>query len=209
MKLIFLEELNKLFQIRPMISLLSLIVLFIIFKAISKKSIFNARTLAYGAMAIAASFVLSYVKIVEFPNGGSITIASMLPIFMFAYIAGPRAGLAAGLCYGMLQYIQEPFFVHWTQFLLDYPIAYSMLGLAGIFRKNPYMGAVVGSTGRFIFHFLSGIIFFASSAGDQNVFVFSFTYNISYILPDMLICMSIMAVPKVRVAISNVKNAAA
>jgi thiamine transporter len=99
------EYLLKLLQPRSIISLLSLAVLFIILITISKKTALNTHTIAYGALAMASAFVLSYFRIMEFPNGGSVTVASMLPIFVFAYIAGPRAGLAVGLCYGLLQFI--------------------------------------------------------------------------------------------------------
>jgi len=200
------KYLSQLLQPKPLASLAALLLLaavFIIIGRRSKKS-YNTRLLTYGAIAIAASFVLSFLKIMEFPNGGSITVASMLPLFIFAVVAGPRWGMLAGLCYGMLQYIQEPFFVHWAQFLLDYPIAFAMLGLAGLFRKNIFLGAATGAFARFVCHFISGVVFFASYAGDQNVFLYSLIYNASYILPDLAICFIILAIPGVRSAINRV-----
>jgi thiamine transporter len=143
----------------------------------------------------------------KFPNGGSITVASMLPLFVFSFIAGPKAGMMAGMCYGMLQYIQDPQFYHWAQFLLDYPIAFSMLGLAGLFRNKVYLGALTGSAARLVCHFISGVVFFASYAGGQNVFLYSLIYNSSYILPDTIICLVILAVPSVRKAIERIKGA--
>lgn len=205
-KIIDQEHLLKLFQLRPLISLFTLIILAAILIVISKKAVFNVRLLAYGALCIASAFVLSYIKLFQLPYGGTVTIASMLPLFIFALIAGPRAGIAAGLCYGMLQFIQEPVWVHWAQFLLDYPIAFAMLGLSGIFKDNIYLGAAAGSTGRLICHFLSGVIFFGSYAGDQNVFLYSFLYNISYILPDTAICLAILAIPSVKAAIYRVRR---
>jgi thiamine transporter len=201
------EYLKKLIQPVPLASISALALLAVIFFIISRKTTFDTKMLAYGSIAIAASFILSYIKIIQFPNGGSITIASMLPLFIFAYIAGARWGIIAGLCYGLLQYIQEPFFVHWAQFLLDYPLAFAMLGLAGIFRKNIYLGALTGGISRLICHFISGVVFFGSYAGEQNVFVYSLVYNISYILPDMAICMLILAIPGVRSAIERIAAA--
>ncbi|MGI6776893.1 MAG: energy-coupled thiamine transporter ThiT [Acetivibrionales bacterium] len=201
--IVIFEYLSKLAQPRSLISIFALVVLAVIFIVISKRAAFNTKIIAYGAIAIAASFVLSFVKVIQFPNGGSVTVASMLPLFIFAFIAGPRAGVAAGLCYGMLQFIQEPYLVHWTQFLLDYPIAFAMLGLAGLFRKNMYAGAVAGSAGRLLCHFLSGVVFFAEYAGDQNVFLYSFLYNSSYILPDAVICMGILAISNIREIINR------
>jgi len=208
-KIILHEKIVELLQPRPIATVIALLLLAAILIIISRKTNYNVRTLTYGALAIAASFVLSYVKIVSLPYGGTVTLASMLPMFIFAYIAGPRAGLLAGLCYGLLQYIQEPFFVHWVQFLLDYPLAFSLLGLAGLFRKNLYLGAVVGSMARFVCHFLSGVVFFASYAGDQNVFVYSLTYNMSYILPDMVICLAALAIPSIRSMIRRLANVSA
>jgi thiamine transporter len=204
-KIILHEKIVELLQPRPIATVIALLLLAAILIVISRKTNYNVRTLTYGALAIAASFILSYIKIVSLPYGGTITLASMLPMFIFAYIAGPKAGLLAGLSYGLLQYIQEPFFVHWVQFLLDYPLAFSLLGLAGLFRKNHYLGAVVGSMGRFVCHFLSGVVFFASYAGDQNVFVYSLMYNMSYILPDMLICIAVLAIPSVRGMINRLR----
>jgi thiamine transporter len=192
---------------KPLISLIAVALLGAVLFVISKKTTFNARILAYGALSMAAAFALSYVKIFQFPNGGTITIASMLPLFIFAYIAGPWSGIAVGLCYSMLQFIQEPVAYHWAQFLLDYPLAFAMLGLAGFFRNNIYLGAIVGSTARFICHFLSGFIFFGSFApAGQSVYLYSFIYNISYILPDLVICLIILLIPQVRSAISRIKS---
>lgn len=204
--IIIQEYLQKLVQPRSLASVAALVLLAVILVAIRRKTTLDTRILAYGALAIAASFVLSFVKIVGFPNGGSITVASMLPIFIFAYIAGPRAGMLAGLCYGMLQFIQEPFFVHWTQFLLDYPIAFAMLGLAGIFKDRIYVGAIVASSARLLCHFISGVVFFAEYANGQNVFLYSFLYNISYILPDAIICLAILKISSIRSMIKRVKT---
>ena len=93
-------------------------------------------------------------------------------------------------------FIQDAWFAHWAQFLLDYPIAFAMLGLAGLFRKNIYLGAVTGSLARFICHFLSGIVFFASYTPEgQSPYIYSMLYNASYLAPDMIICLAVLAVP--------------
>jgi len=202
-KIIIQEYLLKLIQPKALATTIALLLLVMIFIVIRRKAVYNIRILTYGAIAITMSFVLSYVKIIQFPNGGSITVASMLPIFIFAYIAGPRAGMLAGLCYGMLQFIQDYYFVHWVQFLLDYPIAFSMLGLAGLFKGRLYLGAIAGSMARFVCHLLSGVVFFASFAGNQNVFLYSFLYNISYILPDAVICMGILMLPNIKAMVKR------
>lgn len=204
-KVVIYENLAKLFSPKPLAIVVAVLLLAVILAVISKKTAYNTRTLTYGALAISAAFILSYIKIVEFPNGGSITVASMLPIFVFAYIAGPRAGMLAGLCYGMLQYLQGGYFVHWAQFLLDYPIPFAMLGIAGLFKNKQLVGAFAGSMARFACHFLSGVVFWYEYAGEQNVYLYSLGYNISYILPDVIICMAILLIPSVQSAIKRLQ----
>ena len=83
--------------------------------------------LVVAALCIALSFVLSYIKVYELPNGGSITPASMLPIFLFAYIYGPVKGLLVSFAFSLLQMTQGLYVVHWAQFLLDYVFAFTVL----------------------------------------------------------------------------------
>ncbi len=198
------KYLSKLAEPRVWGSILALLFLTGVFAVISKvgrnngsKSI-STRLLAYGSLAIALSSILSFIKIIGFPNGGSITVASMLPLILFALLAGPSWAMLAGVCYGMIQYFQEPFFVHWAQFLLDYPLAFAMLGLAGLFKNKIYVGAVIACLARFVCHFISGVVFFGEYANGQNVFLYSLIYNGSYILPDMIICLVVMAIPSVK-----------
>lgn len=94
----------------------------------------NARMLAYGALSIALSFVLSYIRLFRMPQGGSITPGSMLPLLLFSAAFGAGPGVVAGLAYGLLQYLQGGDFLNVWQFLLDYPIAFAALGLAGAYR---------------------------------------------------------------------------
>lgn len=203
-EIIIRENLLELLKPKPLATVIALLLLAVIFAAVRKKGLFNTRILTYGAVSIALSFVLSYVRLVRLPNGGSVTVASMLPLFIFSYIAGPAAGMAVGLCYGMLQYIQEPFFVHWVQFLLDYPIAFAMLGLAGFFKDKPVVGAIAGSMGRLACHFLSGVVFFAQYAGDKNVLWYSLSYNASYILPEAVICMIMLVLLRGKSFMANI-----
>ena len=92
----------------------------------------TTRMIANAALCIALGFILSYIKLYEMTQGGSVTLASMLPVFMFAYAYGVGPGMAVGFAYGLLQFVQGGWFVHPMQFLLDYPLCFAMLGLAGI-----------------------------------------------------------------------------
>ena len=149
----------------------------------------DVRALTYGALCMAMSFVLSYIKLYSMPLGGSVTLASMLPLLWYSNKFGVRNGLIAGAAYGILQLIQKPEIYHWVQVLLDYPLAFMMLGLAGSV-KNLQLGSVLGVAGRWICHILSGAIFFAEwvPEGWSNAWVYSAAYNGAYLLVDLIIC---------------------
>ncbi|WP_422485181.1 energy-coupled thiamine transporter ThiT [Gudongella sp. DL1XJH-153] len=159
--------------------------------------------LTEGGMMIALSALLSYVRIYQAPNGGSVTAGSMIPIMIFAIRWGLAPGVAVGVTYGMLDFILKPFFVHPLQLLLDYPFAFGSLGLAGIAYvlttkkgKKGYgsvlLGVSLAITGRLIFHVLSGVVFFAEYAGDQNPWIYSIIYNATYLIPELIISMIVM-----------------
>ena len=149
----------------------------------------DVRALTYGALCMAMSFVLSYIKLWSMPLGGSVTLASMLPLLWYSNRFGVKNGLMAGAAYGLLQLIQKPEIYHWVQVLLDYPLAFMMLGLAGSV-KNLQLGSLVGVAGRWVCHILSGAIFFAEwvPEGWRNAWVYSAAYNGAYLLADLAIC---------------------
>lgn len=158
---------------------------------------FDTKSVTYAGVCIAMSFALSYLRIVKLPQNGSITVASMLPLMLYSYIFGTKKGVFAGGIYGLLQALQDPFIIHPAQFLLDYPLAFACIGLAGIFACNAKLeklpqlqfalGAVVAGIGRFLMHFLAGAFAFSAFAGDQNPFVYSFVYQLGYVFPDVAI----------------------
>lgn len=158
------------------------------------KTVWSTRMLALGAVCMALSNVLSMIKLFDMPQGGSVTPASMLPLMLFAYVYGVGPGMTVGAVYGVMQFIIEPHFLSVPQMLLDYPIAFAMVGLAGLFSKNENralglsLGVVLGSLGRFVAAVLSGVVFFAEYAGDQNPWVYSIGYNGAYMLPECIIC---------------------
>lgn len=171
----------------------------------------SARALALGAMCIALAFVLSYLRILHMPQGGSITLASMLPVIIYAYWYGPRNGFLAAVAYGLLQYIQDPYFLNFSQFALDYLIGFGVLGLAGLFRRNLALGAAVSGMARFLCSFLSGVFFFADYAAEagQNVFVYSFLYNFTSIGVDTMICVIVALIPAVLHVIDRLRPSGA
>lgn len=163
-----------------------------------EKQGFQSKSITYAAICIAMSFALSYMRIVRLPQGGSITPASLLPLMIYAYVFGVRKGVFAGFTYGLLQAFQDPAVLHPAQFLLDYPMAFAWIGLAGIFShlekldKFPplqfALGAVVGGFGRFSMHFLSGMFAFGAFAPEGTpAALYSFVYQAGYVLPDLAI----------------------
>ena len=146
----------------------------------------DVRALTYGALCMAMSFVLSYIKLWSMPLGGSVTLASMLPLLWYSNKFGVRNGLIAGAAYGLLQLIQKPEIYHWVQVLLDYPLAFAMLGLAGCV-KNLQLGSIIGVAGRWFCHLCSGAIFFGEwmSVGSWT---YSAAYNGGYLLVELILC---------------------
>ena len=132
----------------------------------------------------------------------------MLPIIVFALRRGPGAGAMAGTLFGLLDYVFEPFFIHPVQFVLDYPLAFGLLGfVAGLFsawwHRASLRGAaaaavpvvaatVAGVAARFAAHWTSGLVFFATNVyggplakgaspfGDSGAFVAASVYSLLY-----------------------------
>jgi thiamine transporter len=152
------------------------------------KAIFSTKIIAEIVVFVALATVLSYIKIFSLPQGGSVTAGSMVPILWLALRRGPKIGLFAATVYGLVQLVVEPFIFHPAQVLLDYPIAFGMLGLAGFFQKRPFLGVNIGILGRFLAHFTSGIIFFADYAPEgMHPAIYSAVYNGGYLLVELVI----------------------
>ncbi|MGN1096801.1 MAG: energy-coupled thiamine transporter ThiT, partial [Christensenellales bacterium] len=110
------------------IIIVAAIVLLAIFCGKKEDARLHTKSIVYASLSIALSFALSYVRFFEMPSGGSITLASILPLMIYSYMFGIRRGIVAGVIYGFLQFIQAPWLYHPVQFLLDYPIAFSAIG---------------------------------------------------------------------------------
>jgi thiamine transporter len=148
----------------------------------------NPRVLSEMAIFVALATALSFIIIYTLPQGGSITAASMVPILWLALRRGTKIGITAGVIYGVIQLIILPYVIDPVQLLLDYPLAFSILGLAGFFQSRPVLGAAVGISGRFLIHFIAGVVYWAPVyAPTLNPFAYSAVYNGSYLLPEFLI----------------------
>lgn len=165
----------------------------------STKARLYTRMLCEGAIMVALALVLNQLKIFRLPNGGSITL-EMLPIFFYAVRWGVGPGLLAGFAFGLLQmFIDGAVAWGWQSLLLDYLVAFTPLGLAGLFKGKDwgiFAGTVLGSVVRFIVHFISGITIYAIVAPKElfNVtftspWMYSLAYNGSYMAIDMALCL--------------------
>ena len=174
---------------------------FVLLRRKSGKSFWTARTMSVGAMCMALASVLSLIKLLPMPMGGSLTPASMLPLLLFAYVYGTVPGLTLGALFGVMQFILGGGQWLWTGAipnLLDYPIAFGLLGLAGLFnhmeneKKGLSLGFLLGCFGRFLASFTSGVVFYAEWAPEgMHPAVYSAGYNASYMLPECILCIVI------------------
>lgn len=170
----------------------------------------NKKTLALveSAVMIALASVLSLLKLADLPAGGSVTFASMLPIVLISYRHGAKYGLAAGTVYGVIQQLLglrtlsyvTGFASVLAVILLDYVIAFAVLGLGGVFRKSGMSqslalvsGAALASVLRYICHVVSGATVWAGlTIPTSAVLVGSLAYNATYMIPETLILLLVL-----------------
>ena len=164
------------------------------------------KKLVEGAVMLALATVLSFIRVFNLPWGGSITLLSMLPIILFSLKYGMKDGLCIAFCYSLIQFFQgigDGLF-GWgltlkmliACILFDYIIAFTVLGLVGIF-KNKGSKAWIGGIAlvvflRFICHFISGVFVWKSFGelwsgfSTDNVWLYSLLYNGAYMLPELI-----------------------
>jgi len=161
----------------------------------TKRPFYSTRVLAEVIILVALAGALSLISHSFFglPQGGSINLG-MVPIFWLALRRGPAIGIFAGAVFGMVDLAIEPFIVHPVQFILDYPLAFACLGLAGFFKKHAVVGVIVGTTGRFMSHFISGVVYFGEYAGSLGPVAYSTIYNATYLIPSAIICAIILGI---------------
>jgi thiamine transporter len=154
----------------------------------NQKSFKNPRVLAEMAIFTALATVLSAIVIYVMPQGGSITLASMVPIIWLAIRRGPKVGLVTAVIYGCIQFAMLPYAIDPIQVLLDYMLAFGVLGVAGFFPRWPAVGSAVGVSLRFVMSFISGAVYWAPIyAPNVNPLIYSSVYNGSYMLPELVI----------------------
>ena len=165
---------------------------------------FDAKRLAFAGLCVATSFTLCILKVSPIQYGGSITLASFVPLLLYAYVYGVKDGLLVGLIHGLLNFIEDPYILTPATFVFDYLLAFASVGAMGLFGKMRrqekgcaplVLGAVAVFSLRFFAHLFSGMIFFAENSiwvdfpawAMQNAFTYSFIYQCIYIPADALI----------------------
>lgn len=168
------------------------------------KTLFLVEIAIFTALAFLLSLASELMPLKIWPQGGSVSI-EMVPIFIMAYRWGVKGGVLAGFLLGLLQFLFGPKIYHPVQGFIDYFVAFSVVGLAGIFAsqiKNAIhqqqkgkwiflaiLSILMGSLLRFMAHFITGIVFFGSYAPEgQPVALYSFIYNGTYMLPNFILC---------------------
>ena len=149
------------------------------------------RMLCEVVVMIALALVLGLLKVFELPQGGTISL-EMLPLLFFCVRWGMGGGFIACFAFGVLQvFIQGAVSWGWQSILLDYVLAFSFLGLACVFAKpfkNKLVGVAVGSAAvcvlRFLCSFLSGVLIWGNLSDGLPAWIYSLTYNGSYMLPE-------------------------
>jgi thiamine transporter len=152
----------------------------------------GVQAIAETAVARGLAAALGQLRLFTMPQGGSVTL-EMLPLLFLALRRGVGPAVVAGGLYGFLQLLLPGAVIfHPAQVALDYPLAFAAVGSAGLIRATtmPRMIAAVslGCAGRFVLHFLSGLIFFASYAPEwAGPWLWSVVYNVSYLVPQAVI----------------------
>ncbi|GFN36361.1 energy-coupled thiamine transporter ThiT [Tepidimicrobium xylanilyticum] len=164
----------------------------------------STKMLVEAGIMIALAVLLSRIKIYQAPQGGSVTAGSMIPILLFSMRWGLKPGIIAGATFGVLKLILGGWVFTPIQAILEYPIAFGFLGLAGIFSNSikdfsndKYVKIILSIFfaigGRFLCHLLAGVIFFAEYAGTQNPWIYSLVYQSSYLVPEFIVSIIILS----------------
>ena len=171
----------------------------------------RTRLLVEGALMIAVAYVLSYIKLFALPQGGSVTL-EMLPLILMGLRNGPKWGVFTGFTHGVIQMVLGFSNVMYcptllTQIgciLMDYLLAYSVLGLAGLiaapFGQRRALGAAVGTVVcgclQFLCSFLSGWLVWASyyDMSSRELFFYSLGYNASYMVPNIVLSTAVVLI---------------
>lgn len=195
---------------------IALFVLAIIFAGKnSEKKKMGTRQLVFCAMAIALAYLTSYLKLFSLPWGGSVTLCSMLFIVLIGNWYGVQTGIFAGLAYGIMQFLQEPYVLSFFQVCCDYILAFAALGIAGFFAKSSHgllKGYIAAVIARGAFHALGGYLYWMDYMPEnfpQSLkAIYPIVYNYSFLLAEAVITIIVISIPAVVKGLGQVKKSA-
>lgn len=165
---------------------------------------YDAKRVALGGVCVASSFVLALIKYKPVQYGGSITLASFVPVLIYAYAYGAADGFLVGILLGLFNFVESPYILNAATFLFDYLFAFASVGIMGFFGKlrkkeksalPVVLGCICVFGARFLSHLISGMVFFTENAvwvslpdwAMGNAFIYSFIYQCIYVPTDALI----------------------
>lgn len=164
----------------------------------------KTKPLVVTSLLVALATVLNMVPIVKMPQGGTAALCPSLFIVLVGFIYGKKYGLMACIASSAISFLMDPWFLSPVQFILDYGFAKCALAIGPFLFANDTKYAlekyyISGMFLSFVFAVLSGVAFFASSAPDgMNPFVYSITYNASYMLVEAVIVLVVLSIPSFK-----------
>jgi len=217
----WIKQFSELFQKFPQniqdiiaspMSIITLIgfVLLLVVLVKAKKVKFTPELITRIGIALALATILKMLRLYHLPQGGSITLGSMIPILLIAFMYGPEVGCLTGFLYGVITFILDPYIMHPVQVLFDYPLPFMALGIAGFFKNNKRLGTSIAIFVRFICHYISGVAFFGSFApAGVSPLIYSLTINLPMMGIEGIICLIILtALPIEKIIYSSSTNTA-
>ncbi|EEH98078.1 energy-coupled thiamine transporter ThiT [Clostridium tertium] len=200
----FTEIFKNPLSLATLIGVVILILALIKFKKIN----LDAKIMSRIGIALALATILHLIKIVDLPNGaGSINLGSMVPILIIAFMYGPEIGMLTGFLFGVIYLIISPYILHPIQVLFDYPLPFMAVGLAGYFKNKKLLGTFVGMFVRFIFHFISGFLFFGQFAPEGwSPMIYSLVANGLVVGGNLIVVLIIIALLPINRIIKTSNN---
>lgn len=189
-------------------------IIIIFFAAIffmTRKEKLSTKAITLSALLIALAFVSNnFLPRWRLPNGGSVTLFSMLFLYLIGYTMGLKVGIIGGMTYGVLDLLFSASAYYPLQILLDFPLAFGAIGLGAILRDQKFglqSGYVLGIFMRFVMSFLSGYFFFAEYTPEgYSPVMWAIVYNGTYILIEGIITLVLMSIPAVKNAIERLRK---
>lgn len=159
------------------------------------------RCICEGAMLLALAVALSFLKVALWPQGGSVDLV-MIPLIAFSLRWGGGWGLGACAVYGVLDCVFSGGVSYgWQSLILDYMVAYGVVGVSGFFIKKPWLGVLTAGGARLFVHVLSGVIIWGEwmppefmGMSMSNVWLYSMLYNGSFMVPNTVLALVAVAV---------------